>query len=154
MGDRLRRFGPAVIAATLLVVIVAGLASGSPSGDRTQRLAAELRCPVCQSESVADSTSITAARMRAQIDQFVAAGQSDEQIFAYYEERYGRWVRLAPPLAADTVLLWSSPLVVLLLAVAIAVRRRRRTTPVEPISPADRERLRSEVERARHDEAR
>ena len=152
MRNQWRRLVPAVLAVALMAIIVVGLASGAPGTDPVDRIAAQLRCPVCQSESVADSTSTTARRMRDQIGEFVAEGRSDEEVLAYYEARYGRWIRLAPPLASDTLLLWSSPVLLLLAAVMVIVRRRRHSGSTRPVTATDRERLRREIERIRNDE--
>lgn len=151
MRDNVVRWAPVVLAVALAVVVVIGLASAAPAADRAERLASQLRCPVCQSESVADSTATTAREMRDQIDRFVAEGRSDAEILTYYEARYGRWIRLSPPLAADTVLLWAAPVIVLLIG-AVVVGRRRRDPPVPTIAEADRERLETEIARFRQDE--
>ena len=151
MRDNLLRWGPVVLAIALAAVVVIGLASSTPAADRAEQLASQLRCPVCQSESVADSTATTAREMRDQIDRFVAEGRSDADILAYYEARYGRWIRLSPPLAADTVLLWAAPVIVLLIGVVV-VGRRRRDPSVQPIAEADRERLETAIARFRQDE--
>lgn len=154
MCDRWRRLLPALLAVVLTAITVVGLGTRAvPEADPVERIAAELRCPVCQSESVADSTTTTARRMRAQIAEFVAEGRSDEDIFTHYEARYGRWIRLAPPLAPDTVLLWTAPAVVLLAAVGLIVRGRRRGGSRRPVTTGDRERLRREIARLRHDES-
>ena len=153
MREHVARWGPAALAVVLVAVIVVGLISATPTTDRADNLASQLRCPVCQSESVADSTATTARQMRRQIDRFVAEGRSDAEIFAYYEARYGRWIRLAPPFQADTAVLWSAPVVVLLVGMAV-VGRRRRKAAAPPVAAADRERLQSEIARLRRDEDR
>lgn len=156
MRSEWRRLVPAVLAVALTATIVVGFVTGTaPAPDPVERIATQLRCPVCQSESVADSTSTTARRMRDQIAEFVQEGRSDEEIFAYYEARYGRWIRLAPPLTSDTLLLWSTPVVVLLTAVGLIVRRRRRGGSPRPVTARDRDRdrLRREIARLRHDES-
>ena len=137
----------------LTAVIVVGLSSSTSLQARADRLAAQLRCPVCQSESIADSTATTAREMRAQIDRFVAEGRTDEQILSYYEERYGRWIRLEPPLTADTLLLWGSPILALLAGILI-VTRRRSGRPSRAITALEQERLRAEIIRARQREGR
>lgn len=147
------RWWPAATAVTLAAFIVVGLTSPTPPSDRAEHVAAQLRCPVCQSESVADSTATTARQMRDQIDDFVAEGRSETEILTYYEERYGRWIRLAPPLTADTLLLWGSPIVALLVGI-IVVRRRRDVGSLPPILEPDRHRLRAEIARLRQTEDR
>lgn len=154
MRDRLDRWWPAIVAVMLVGIIAVGLSRGAgPSMDRGEHLAAQLRCPVCQGESIADSTSTTAREMRSQIDRFVDEGRSDDWILAHYEDRYGRWIRLAPPLTGDTLLLWVSPALALVAGIVV-VRRRRTDVPAAEIDASDRERLRAEIELLRRDPGR
>jgi cytochrome c-type biogenesis protein CcmH len=147
--DQLARWWPAVAALVLAGIIIIGLASATIPSDRGERLAAQLRCPVCQSESVADSTATTAREMRSQIDGFVGDGRSDEWILTYYEERYGRWVRLSPPLTGDTLLLWSSPALALLIGVFVVRSRRTPAPTMSSLAVADRQRLQIEIDHLR-----
>jgi cytochrome c-type biogenesis protein CcmH len=152
--DRLDRWWPAIVAVMLVGIIAVGLSRGAaPAEDRGEHLAAQLRCPVCQGESVADSTSTTAREMRGQIDRFLGEGRSDDWIMAYYEDRYGRWIRLAPPLTGDTLLLWISPALALVAGIVV-VRRRRTDVPAAEIDAGDRERLSAEIELLRRDPGR
>ena len=135
MGEWLRRWGIPTLMLVLVVVIGVGLATASPAaGDRVEALAEQLRCPVCQGESVADSPSDTASAIEQQIEEMVAAGRSNEEILDHYVARYGRWVLLEPPPRGDTLLLWVLPLLVLAGGVAVVLTRRRtaRDTPVRP----------------------
>jgi cytochrome c-type biogenesis protein CcmH len=140
-----RRLLPVV---ALVAVVVAALAIGSSSGDgdpspaaRTRRLAAGLRCPVCQGLSVADSPSPTARAISADIRRRVDAGQSDGEIRQAYVERYGEWVLLEPAGAGLGAMVWALPIAALLLAgggLALAFRRWSRDVPGPP-SDDDRE---------------
>lgn len=139
MGDRLRRWGVPAAMLLLATVITLGLVTAPPPhGDRADALAQRLRCPVCQGESVADSPSDTAAAIRAQIAEMVAAGRSDADILEHYVERYGRWVLLDPPARGDTLLLWLLPLAALLAGLAAIVTRRRRDVPARPLTDEER----------------
>ncbi len=80
-------------------------------------IAARLRCPVCVSETVAQSSSGTAVEMREIIGRRLAAGESEEEIFAYFQQRYGDWILLEPPRRGIYLVVWLLPVVV---AVAIA----------------------------------
>jgi cytochrome c-type biogenesis protein CcmH len=114
----------------LAAVVVAGLAQGPAAPrDRAEALAARLRCPDCQSISVAESDSQTARAIRAEIRQMVAAGRSDQQVLDYFVARYGRWVLLDPPPTGATLLLWLLPVVALAAGAAVLARYRRRTRP-------------------------
>src|SRR5689334_19350227 len=100
--------------------------------DRAQELRAEaigeqLRCLVCQNESVEQSDADLARDLRHIIRQRVVAGDSDQQVIDWMVARYGDFVRLRPPFNATTLLLWLAPLIALLIgAFAVLVARRRR----------------------------
>jgi cytochrome c-type biogenesis protein CcmH len=115
--------------------------------DRAQELRAEaigdqLRCLVCQNESIEQSDADLARDLRRIIRQRVVAGDNDQQIIDWMVARYGNFVRLRPPLDAMTLLLWGAPGIALLVGMAAAVVawRRRPAEPV-PLSEAERERL-------------
>ena len=96
---------------------------------RFQHLTAQLRCPMCQNETLADSNAPIARDLRNQIFQLMQHGQSDEQIKQYLVARYSDYVLYDPPLKAGTVLLWFGPLLILLGGagvVLMAIRKRSR----------------------------
>jgi cytochrome c-type biogenesis protein CcmH len=103
-----------------------------PTGDaaldaRVQALSAQLRCVVCQNESVADSQAPLAADLREQIRRQLREGRSDEQIRRYMTERYGDFVLYEPPLVGRTWLLWFGPLLMLAIgAITLFAQLRRR----------------------------
>ena len=84
--------------AVAVAVAVAAAPRAETAEDRVTRISAELRCPVCQGLSVADSPSDTARAMRALVRQRVAEGRSDDEIRAEFRRAYGDWVLLSPPL--------------------------------------------------------
>jgi cytochrome c-type biogenesis protein CcmH len=84
-----------------------------------KRIAALLRCPVCQGLSVGDSPSAMATNMRQQIRELVAAGFDEDQILSYFEAAYGEFVRLQPPLRGVNWLVWLAPGLGLLLGLGI-----------------------------------
>ncbi|GAC1686228.1 MAG: hypothetical protein PVS3B3_07560 [Ktedonobacteraceae bacterium] len=79
-----------------------------------QSLGAQLKCPVCQGESVADSSSDRAVQIRAIIRQQIQAGQSDQQIIQYFSDRYGEQIVWSPPWWGFSLLAWLVPVVLLL----------------------------------------
>jgi len=110
---------------------------------REVELAKQLRCLVCQNETIADSRAGLAVDLRNKLREQMAAGKSDAEIIAFMTERYGDFVLYRPPLKATTVLLWVGPFLLLALGILIGwrvVRARARAARPEPMSAADRER--------------
>jgi cytochrome c-type biogenesis protein CcmH len=89
---------------------------------RFERITKELRCLVCQNESIADSNVELARDLRRQVREMLADGKSDETIFKFMTDRYGEFVRFAPPLEPKTLLIWGAPFFALLLGVFIIYR--------------------------------
>jgi cytochrome c-type biogenesis protein CcmH len=101
-------------------------------------LAEELRCLVCQNQTLADSHADLAADLRQEIRELMKKGQSDEQIKSYLAARYGDFVFYRPPLKSVTWLLWFGPGVLLVGGLAtlyLVLLRRRRLAAAEPLSP-------------------
>lgn len=89
---------------------------------RARSISADLRCLVCQNQSIDDSNAPLARDLRLLVRDRLKAGDSDEDVRAYIVSRYGEFVLLRPPLNIRTVLLWLAPLLVLLAAITIAIR--------------------------------
>lgn len=107
---------------------------------RVMAIAEELRCLVCQNETIAASHAELAVDLRKQIRIKLTQGQSQPQILDFMVERYGDFVLYRPPLKATTVLLWAGPFVLLAVAVVVMaanIRRRRRSEQVPALSPQD-----------------
>jgi cytochrome c-type biogenesis protein CcmH len=98
---------------------------------RARDLSREIRCVVCQSQSVADSDADIAQELRALIREQIAAGKSDQEIRDYLVARYGDFVLFDPPFKGSTYVLWIGPFVILVLA-AIGVAMFFRRRPSEP----------------------
>jgi cytochrome c-type biogenesis protein CcmH len=136
--------GPAAVASP------AG-AKAPVSEDTVHEVAAQLRCVVCQSLSVADSPSETAHQMKDIIRERLAAGESPEQVRAYFVEKYGNWILLSPPRQGFNLLVWVVPFAGLglgLVLVLLVVRRwSRHPAPAQtpPMDPAMRARIRREM---------
>ena len=129
----------AVVAGALGVGAVSGRADPTPAA-RAHRLAAQLRCPVCQGLSVADSPSSTARSIAADVRRRVDEGQSDGEIRRAYVDRYGEWILLLPEGSGLGAVVWALPVAGLVLgggALALAFRRWRRQPALEP-TDADR----------------
>jgi cytochrome c-type biogenesis protein CcmH len=110
---------------------------------REVALAKQLRCLVCQNETIADSRADLAVDLRNKLREQMAAGKSDQEIIAFMTERYGDFVLYKPPLKATTVLLWAGPFLLLALGALVGwrvVSARARAARPQPLSAAERER--------------
>jgi cytochrome c-type biogenesis protein CcmH len=116
---------------TLALLLVATATFGIDSGDdfsdpslqaRYERLIHDLRCLVCQNESIADSNAGLAADLRREVREMLRAGKTDQQILAFMTDRYGDFVLFRPPFVARTWLLWLAPALLLAAGAWIAVR--------------------------------
>ncbi len=113
--------------------------------NRWRALNEELRCLVCQNQSIAESAAPLAKDLRAQSRQMIEAGKSDAQIREYMTNRYGDFVLYRPPFKPTTWLLWFGPLLMLLLGVALVWRMRRGV--VANGHAANREQTHQDIER-------
>lgn len=110
---------------------------------RAREISRELRCVVCQNQSIDDSDAPLAADLRAIVRERLTAGDTNEEVMAYIVARYGSFVLLKPPLELQTILLWTAPLLVLIpggFGVALYLRRRGRTGAADPAPLSDEER--------------
>ena len=126
----------------LAAVLAAGVALAQDDADaRYHALISELRCLVCQNQTIAESNAPLAADLREQVRAQIAAGKSDPEIIDYLTARYGDFVRYRPAFKERTWLLWLGPFAVLTVAGALALVfiRRSRKAPAAP--QADGERL-------------
>lgn len=99
---------------------------------RVNDIALQMKCPVCQGESVADSPSVLAQQMRAVIRQQLQAGRSDQQVIQYFEDSYGEQIIWSPPWRGFTLLAWLVPMVLFLggfVLLFFVFRDWRRMTP-------------------------
>jgi cytochrome c-type biogenesis protein CcmH len=145
-----------IFLALALVTLTVGALAAAPSGptvteDQVREVAANLRCVVCQSLSVADSPSETANQMRAIVRERLAAGETPEQVTAYFVEKYGTWILLAPPRHGFNLLVWVVPFAALALGLVLAGlamrrwSRRSAAMPPAAVDDATRERIRREM---------
>ncbi len=109
---------------------------------RAEAVGRQLRCLVCQNESIEDSGADLARDLRKIVRERVVAGDTDAQITAWMVARYGDFVRLRPPFNAVTALLWLSPLLAVAIGLGLALLgRRSRPTPATPLSDAEQARV-------------
>ncbi|MFN4350418.1 MAG: cytochrome c-type biogenesis protein CcmH [Hylemonella sp.] len=120
----------------LLLALAAGLAHAGEAAPaaadpvleaRMARITAELRCLVCQNQTIADSQSGLATDLRQQVREMLQRGESEQQIIAFMTARYGDFVLYRPPVKGSTLLLWFGPALLLLAGIAtlVLVLRRR-----------------------------
>ena len=140
-----------IVAIAGVLAMVAIAARPGPEGDaeRVERIVAELRCPVCQGLSVADSPSESAREMRALVVARVAEGRTDQEIRDEFRRSYGDWVFLAPPTQGPAALMWLLPVALLAAGGALAWGRSRgrAAPPVQDPVTADVQALRARIAR-------
>ena len=142
-----------VIAMALLVAASIAWAGGAVpteqdpvEAQRAVRLAEQLRCLVCQNQTIADSNAPLAVDLRTQIREQIVEGRTDGEIVEYMVGRYGDFVLYRPPFKATTALLWIGPALLLLIGAAVlarnlAVRRQRQVE--KPLTDAESARARA-----------
>jgi cytochrome c-type biogenesis protein CcmH/NrfF len=116
---------------------------------RVNRLSAELRCLVCQNQSLADSHADLAIDLKNQVREQLQSGRSEQDVIRYMTERYGDFVLYRPPVKATTVLLWGGPLVLLLIGGIVLWRSLTRShseQALQPLSPDDAKRMENLLE--------
>jgi cytochrome c-type biogenesis protein CcmH len=168
------RFVAACFLALVLAATISAVAHADPIDDQARHIGKQLQCPVCSGAAVADSPSDLAGQMRAVIRTKLQAGESEQQIIAYFVERYGDSVLIEPPRRGFGLAVWLAPLVMLgvgalvlwrlcrvwmrdrwspaLAAPVVAAPHRNgaATAPIaDPTSPV--ERARAELERFRQE---
>ena len=105
--------------------------------ERLQHVSSELRCLVCQNQSIAESTAGLAVDLKQQALEQIQAGKSDEDIRSYMVERYGEFILYKPAFSASNAVLWGGPFVLLALVFVMVVKSlRRRQQAAEPITQA------------------
>lgn len=138
----------------LLFVFLAlpALAGDHAAEARMLSIAEELRCLVCQNESIAASRADLAVDLRQQIREQIQAGGTDDEIRAYMVERYGDFVLYRPPLKPTTLLLWFGPLLLLafgILLLGLTLRRRKANMVDERLSVEEQRRARALLEQSK-----
>jgi cytochrome c-type biogenesis protein CcmH len=116
---------------------------------RARNISREVRCQVCQNQSIDDSNAPLAADLRRIVRERIKAGDTDAQVLAYLTQRYGDYVLLRPPLRLDTLVLWFGPPAVLAIAgitLFVVLRRRSQAAPA-PLDPDEERRLAALLEK-------
>src|SRR5438046_1730617 len=140
----------------VLTIVVLAVCSGKPARakeaqpnedpqieQRMKNLTEQLRCLVCQNETLADSRADLAEDLRKQVREQMKAGKSDQEIIAYLTDRYGDFVLYKPPVKSTTYLLWFGPFVLLVGGTGVLYRylkKRREMIHEKPLSADERKR--------------
>jgi cytochrome c-type biogenesis protein CcmH len=155
---RISQFSLTYYRVTLLFILLLGVAfsvagkDAQPSAadpvleERVLSLAKELRCLVCQNETLADSRADLAVDLRNQIREQMKAGKSDKEIIGFLTERYGKFILYRPPMDPTTYLLWFGPFILLLGGLLLLfryVKQRRELIIDKPLSADERNRAES-----------
>ncbi len=138
-----------VIALAALAFAAAAVEPGEILSDpaletRARAISKELRCLVCQNQSIDDSNAALARDLRVLVRERLVAGDSDRAVIAFVTDRYGDFVLLRPPFKPTTYLLWIGPPVLFVLgaaAVVVFFRRRHKAQAVAPLSADEKRRL-------------
>ena len=112
---------------------------------QVQRLSEELRCLVCQNQTIADSHAELAVDLRNQVREMLLAGKSDQEVTDYMTARYGDFVRYRPPLKASTLLLWLGPFALMLagaIGLVVMLRRREKMLADKPLTAVEARKVR------------
>jgi cytochrome c-type biogenesis protein CcmH len=137
-AERRTRWRAGIGALLLATAALVGAKEAEPASSdpaleaRVMRLAMELRCLVCQNQTIADSNAELAVDLRNQVREMLRQGRTDDEVIAYMTQRYGDFVLYRPPLKATTLPLWFGPALLLVIGATVFVtilRRRSRLSP-------------------------
>jgi cytochrome c-type biogenesis protein CcmH len=131
-----------IIAISLLIsgIAFAQTSADSEIEDRAREIGRSLRCVVCQNQSIEESDAVLAEDMRTLVRTRLAAGDSNEDVINFMQDRYGDFVLLKPPVQSNTLLLWFGPFILLaLMLLWFVFRTRNKKSPSHIIPPLDDE---------------
>lgn len=114
--------------------------------ERYEKILSQLRCLVCQNQTVAESPAGLADDFRLEVKEMLEGGASDEEILTFMSDRYGDFVLYKPPVKTRTYLLWAGPFVFLIGGILLAimlVKKRAQSIPTTELSDQDKQRLKS-----------
>lgn len=121
----------ALLAAPVLAIDTERAFDDDAMQARYQRIIAEVRCLTCQNQSIKDSNAPLANDLRRVVREQMAAGKTDQEIYAFLQARYGDFALYRPPLSWKTAALWASPVILLLLGIFIVFRVLARRTSMD-----------------------
>ncbi|MBL3808911.1 cytochrome c-type biogenesis protein [Alteromonas macleodii] len=98
------------------------------------KLTAELRCPMCQNQNIADSDAMIAHDMRRKVYALLKQGKTEQEVIDFMKSRYGDFVHYQPPVTAATLWLWAGPVLFIFIALIVVIRRKSVTPPEDMAS--------------------
>jgi cytochrome c-type biogenesis protein CcmH len=104
---------------------------------RARIISQDLRCLVCQNQSIDDSNAPLAKDLRVIVRERLTAGDTNEQVFGYVVARYGNYVLLKPPLQQDTLILWLAPFLLMIIALGVAIAYLRKRPDIDDETNVD-----------------
>jgi cytochrome c-type biogenesis protein CcmH len=104
---------------------------------RARIISQDLRCLVCQNQSIDDSNAPLAKDLRVIVRERLSAGDSNDEVFGYVVARYGNYVLLKPPLQQDTIILWLAPFLLMVIALGVAIAYLRKRPEVDDETSKD-----------------
>ena len=93
------------------------------------KLTAELRCPMCQNQNIADSDAMIAHDMRRKVYALLKQGKTEQEVIEFMKSRYGDFVHYQPPVTAATLWLWAGPILFIFIALLVVIRRKSAAPP-------------------------
>ncbi len=148
MSDRTKTITAVIVmTASLAVTLLVLILDSTAETDRVLALAERLKCPICTSESVADSPSQVSRDLYALIGEQVEAGWTDDEVFEFFIATYGEQVLLDPKKGGAGAILWIAPIAALAIGAAVIAGRRARGSL--EVSEAERERVAAALEKHR-----
>lgn len=142
----------ALFCAAVVAKEAAPLAQDPALEKKVMEISKELRCLVCQNQTIADSDAELAHDLRREVRDMVKKGMDQQQVVAFMEQRYGDFVRYRPAFKFSTAALWLGPLLLLVVALAVlfrnVLRKRKTVDDTQPLSEEEKKRLASLIARA------
>lgn len=138
--------GVLAASASVFAKEAAPLAADPELEKKVNAIAAELRCLVCQNQTIADSHAELAIDLKEQVRQMVREGKTRDDVVDYMVQRYGDFVRYRPPVKPTTYLLWAGPFLLLvggLIILVVNLRKRKELVTDAPLSEAEHQKLES-----------
>lgn len=142
MRKRLTLFGAVILCSILHAHAAPPAAEEAALERKVTAISEELRCLVCQNQTIADSSAPLAVDLREQVRDKIRQGKSRDEIIDYMVERYGDFVRYRPPLKASTLVLWFGPALLMMIVITLLLRwvRAKRYTTAAALTDEQRTR--------------